>query len=85
MTERFGGALALAGAAALSACGAGGPEAARAHGTTAERVEVVRGALHERVLLTGELEAVQSAKLTVPRTSAWQLSIRWIGDVFSVV
>ena len=31
-----------------------------------------------RLLLTGELEAVHSEKVYIPRTSAWQVPIRWM-------
>jgi HlyD family secretion protein len=41
-------------------------------------LRVVRGALEDRFLLTGELEAVQNDNLVVPRTPVWMLSIRWL-------
>src|SRR5262245_2443580 len=37
-----------------------------------------RGDLTERLLLTGELDAVSSESLAVPRTPQWNLSIRWL-------
>jgi HlyD family secretion protein len=39
---------------------------------------VTRGALEDRVVLTGEVEAVTSENLMVPRTSAWILNLRWL-------
>lgn len=39
---------------------------------------VRRGALHERVMLTGELDAASAESLTVPRTPQWHLSVRWL-------
>jgi multidrug resistance efflux pump len=44
-----------------------------------ETLRVRRASLRDRILLTGELEAVRSEKVYVPRTRrAWQLPIRWI-------
>lgn len=42
------------------------------------RAELVRGDLEVRVLLTGELDAVSSETLVVPRTPQWNLSVRWL-------
>jgi HlyD family secretion protein len=39
---------------------------------------VKRGALEDRVALTGEMEAVSSENLVVPRTPTWVLSLRWL-------
>jgi len=36
------------------------------------------GSLQSRLLLTGELEAVHSEKIFVPRTPSWRLPIRWL-------
>jgi HlyD family secretion protein len=44
----------------------------------ADELTVRRATLQDRILLTGELEAVQSEKIHVPRTRAWQLPIRWM-------
>jgi multidrug resistance efflux pump len=48
--------------------GAGGPKT----------MVVGRADLTERILLTGELEAVASESLVVPKTPQWNLSIRWL-------
>jgi multidrug resistance efflux pump len=37
-----------------------------------------RGTLRERLILTGELKAGRATELVVPRTSSWQLQIRWM-------
>jgi len=37
-----------------------------------------RGSLRPRLLLTGELAAERATQLVVPRTSSWQLQIRWM-------
>jgi HlyD family secretion protein len=39
---------------------------------------VTRGVFRTRLLLTGELQAVDSAKILVPRTPTWQMPIRWM-------
>lgn len=39
---------------------------------------VSRGALEDRVVLGGELDAADSSELVVPRTQGWQISIRYI-------
>jgi multidrug efflux pump subunit AcrA (membrane-fusion protein) len=39
---------------------------------------VTRGALEERLLLTGELDAVVSENLVVPRTTEWLIQLRWL-------
>ncbi len=44
------------------------------------RAVVTRGAYQAAVLLTGELEAVESAKLVVPRTPMWRMPIRWMEE-----
>lgn len=41
-------------------------------------LKVHRGDLRTRLLLTGELEAGQAEELVVPRTSSWELQIRWM-------
>jgi HlyD family secretion protein len=41
---------------------------------------VTRGALEDRYILTGEVEAVTSENLSVPRTPAWILAVRWLVD-----
>jgi multidrug efflux pump subunit AcrA (membrane-fusion protein) len=45
------------------------------------RIEEVRQAdLGDRVLVTGSLQATNSAELRVPRTSSWELPIRWMAE-----
>jgi len=41
-------------------------------------LQVTRGDFTSRLLLTGELEAVSSRKITVPRTSQWRVQIKWL-------
>jgi HlyD family secretion protein len=41
-------------------------------------LQVARGDLEDRFLLTGELEAVSSENLVVPRTPNWTASVRWL-------
>jgi HlyD family secretion protein len=41
---------------------------------------VTRGALEDRYIITGEVEAVTSENLGVPRTPAWILAVRWLID-----
>jgi multidrug resistance efflux pump len=41
---------------------------------------VTRGSLEDRYILTGEIEAVTSENLGVPRTPAWILAVRWLID-----
>lgn len=43
-------------------------------------LEVVRGALEERLVLTGELEADRSEELVAPRTEGWGVAIRWLAE-----
>jgi multidrug efflux pump subunit AcrA (membrane-fusion protein) len=64
---------------ALCAC----QGSAAKHAATGEvtRTQVVkRGDITERVLLTGDLHAVSSVDLSVPRTETWQLVIRWLAE-----
>jgi HlyD family secretion protein len=68
-------------AAPLAGCvGGARAEAPAASGnkTAAADLTVHRGDLRPRLLLTGELAAAQAANLEVPRTSTWQLQIRWL-------
>ena len=39
---------------------------------------VARGSLRDRVVLTGELDAVSAENLEVPRTSEWLIQLRWL-------
>jgi multidrug resistance efflux pump len=43
-----------------------------------EELVTRRAVFQELLLLTGELEAVRSEKIHVPRTPVWQLPIRWM-------
>ena len=64
---------------ALAACQGASPT----HIATGEptRTQVVkRGAITDRVLLSGELRAPSSVDLVVPRTETWQLAIRWLAE-----
>jgi HlyD family secretion protein len=54
-----------------------------AAGEPARVVTLARGAIADRQLMTGELRAASSIRLTVPRpinTDAWQLGIRWLAE-----
>jgi multidrug resistance efflux pump len=66
--------------AALAGCSGAGARAEAPRGAAAEELTVRRGDFRRRVLLTGELEAARGESLTVPRTSAFQLSIRWMAE-----
>ncbi|HUS66419.1 MAG TPA: efflux RND transporter periplasmic adaptor subunit [Kofleriaceae bacterium] len=63
-----------------SACGTEGAAPAPRGGATPRQVTAERGALRERILLTGKLEAERSENLTVPMTRLWQLSVRWLAE-----
>ncbi len=39
---------------------------------------VVRGDLQPKLLLTGELQAIEAHEILVPRTPLWQMPIRWM-------
>jgi hypothetical protein len=81
------GALGLAAGCGGAPAGAGTGPAAGASGkpATAAGLVVKRGVLEDRFALTGELEAVTSENLVVPRTPIWLLSIRWRADEGVVV
>jgi len=70
-------ALALCVVLAGAAAGCGSPAAGPGAAEVAD-VEVTRGVLQPRLLLTGELQAVESSKILVPRTPVWQMPIRWM-------
>ena len=57
-------------------CGCGDPAPALREGISDLRVH--RGSLNRRVLLTGALEAVEGARITVPKTREHRLQIEWI-------
>jgi multidrug efflux pump subunit AcrA (membrane-fusion protein) len=44
------------------------------------RAVVTRGTFQTAILLTGELQAVESVKLVVPRTPMWRMPIRWMEE-----
>jgi multidrug efflux pump subunit AcrA (membrane-fusion protein) len=46
--------------------------------TASNELVLTRGDVRDRVLLTGEIDAVSSETLEVPRTSEWQIQLRWI-------
>jgi multidrug efflux pump subunit AcrA (membrane-fusion protein) len=52
---------------------------------TAAALVVTRGALEERLLLTGELEAERFEELLAPRTEGWGVAIRWLAEDGAVV
>ena len=56
---------------------AAGPDLPAAVGSP---LVVTRGALEERLLLTGELEADRSEELVAPRTEGWGVAIRWLAE-----
>jgi multidrug efflux pump subunit AcrA (membrane-fusion protein) len=71
----------LAGAAcAIAGAACHGTSARPAAGEAARTAVVRRGDIVDRQCLTGELRAASSIGLTVPRTDAWQLQIRWLAD-----
>ncbi|MCX4246236.1 efflux RND transporter periplasmic adaptor subunit [Paraliomyxa miuraensis] len=45
-----------------------------------EPLVVTRGALEERLLVTGELEAAEAVELLAPRTEGWGVAIRWLAQ-----
>jgi HlyD family secretion protein len=72
--------LPLAAIAAWSAGCTGGVRADLREETErpAQTLTVHRGDLRTRLLLTGELAAAEADELVVPRTSSWELQIRWL-------
>lgn len=65
----------------LLGCAACGGEIARpAAGEPVRTAKVERGGVIDRQLITGELRAASSTSLTVPRTDAWQLTVRWLAE-----
>jgi hypothetical protein len=54
-------------------------------GEPVRTARVARGEVAERQVLTGELRAASAAVLTVPRTDAWQLAIRWLAEDGAIV
>src|SRR6185436_3007557 len=44
------------------------------------RAGLHRGTLEDRFLLSGELRAVRSLKLVVPRTPTWSIGLKWLAQ-----
>lgn len=73
--------LALALAVILGAClRADAEDASQGFPVPAPALEAQRGTFQERFLLTGELQASEARTLSVPRTTNWQVQIRWMED-----
>jgi len=68
--------LLLAALCCLVACGS----PASVTGASARALEVVRGDVLQRVLLTGELDAYNSEALVTPQTPTWMLKIQWLAE-----
>lgn len=74
-----GGAFLLS--AWLLSCGCGRPlDAPAAAGQATPKLVVERDELSTRHLLSGELAASEGLPITVPRTSSWQVQIRWMAE-----
>lgn len=56
------------------------PEGARRQKAEAVALRVERGVIAQRLLLTGELEAVSAESLSVPRTPRWNIAVRWLAE-----
>jgi multidrug resistance efflux pump len=74
--------LLLACLAALAGCSGGG---ARAESGREAGLTVHRGPFRPRVILSGELAADRGETLVVPRTSSFQVQIRWMAEDGSLV
>ena len=74
--------VAMVGFWALGQVGLGGcspsPSAAVASQAAGADLVVRRGDLVDRLALTGEVEAISSQNLVVPRTPSWLLTVRWL-------
>lgn len=70
--------LALAGLVVAAACSGSGGEPGAAVSRSALVVE--RGQVEPVLLLTGELEAVESDDMLAPQTDNWAISIRWLAE-----
>lgn len=64
---------------AIGCTDAGASRTPRAGAAETTRV-VTRGSLHERLLLTGEIDAADAIELSGPRTDDWNLSLRWLAE-----
>jgi HlyD family secretion protein len=62
------------------ACRGRAGAAGRAAGADPAGLVVTRGAIEDRLVLTGELEAIAAENLVVPRTPSWALAVRWLAD-----
>lgn len=62
----------------LAGCASEPSAAGRVHADS--ELAVRRGAFQKRVLLSGTLEAIESAYLSCPRTPIWQVQIRWMEE-----
>jgi multidrug efflux pump subunit AcrA (membrane-fusion protein) len=71
--------LAIAAVLASAACSSRTEATTTVTGPAAE-LEVTRGDLRDRVLLTGQLDAVLSKELAAPRTRMHGMSIRWMAE-----
>jgi len=69
--------LLLACLAPLAGCSGGG---ARAESGREAGLAVHRGSFRQRVILSGELAADRGETLVVPRTSSFQVQIRWMAE-----
>ncbi|MFL6260023.1 MAG: HlyD family secretion protein [Thermoanaerobaculia bacterium] len=67
--------LLLACLAPLAGCSGGG---ARAESGREAGLTVHRGSFRQRLILSGELAAARGEAMNVPRTNAFQLTIRWM-------
>jgi multidrug resistance efflux pump len=74
--------LLLAAPALLAGCSGGG---ARAESGREAGLTVHRGTFRQRVILSGELAADRGETLVVPRTSSFQVQIRWMAEDGSIV
>lgn len=81
-SHRARGQLGLLAVALTAACGSTSPGRGGAAPAT---LQVSRGALEDRMVLTGELEALAAEQLRVPRTPAWTLAISWLAEDGAVV
>lgn len=66
--------------AGLLACGCLAVGAGEPGTSPEEELVVRRGAIQERYLLTGELQAAEAEYLVVPRTPGFQVQIRWMEE-----
>ena len=62
----------------LAACSA--QPAQHTSAPAARTAKVEKRDVVDRVMLTGELHAASAIDLTVPRTDAWEISIRWLAE-----